>query len=797
MSEEKNNKDLAIDSDSDTNSDNDDTQILTQTNSTSQSNTKKDKKKKKKNKSKAKNTEISQTSSKPQSAMAKLILERKKLQEEEDARIKALEEEQERKIKEEEEREARLAEKAEEEKKRKRKAKHDKIEKQKQEGTYKTKSEKEKEKKNQEKLEQLKKLGISIENGKTIIKHDNLKKTNSDIETKIKSTECIVNKDLKSTELRSPIFTILGHVDVGKTTLLDNLRQTTVQSHEAGGITQQLGATLLTPEIIFKKIGKLNLNDSELGIPGLLLIDTPGHEIFSNLRQKGVILADIAIVIIDLVHGLEPQTIESVRLLEESCTPFVFALNKIDRLFGFDKYIRDKPIEKIILEQDIGTQSEFDTRFNQIKVQIMELGLNCELVWKNNSPSDTVSIIPISAHTGQGIPDLLLHIIELSKTTLVKKITWVLTLECVGMEITKIEGHGYVLDCVLKQGMLSRGDIIKIQSSTSQNIVTQIKSILTVPTNKDSKYSNHYIQHDSIKASCGIKICANGLDKALVGTFIELGTKEELEAYSNSTDLPNKPIQNIPLDITGIAIHTSSYGSLEALTQFIKADTEIPIPVKISQGNIGNVMKKNIAQLIMTNNQNSVDTPENMFVLAFEVDIDKEAENYAKDNGIIILKDDTVYRLCNQYKECVVKIFEEKKEKLRSETVFPCVLKIIESNLFNKKNPLVMGVEIQEGNLHIGTPLIILPSKTYIGIVVGIQVNKQDVKIGKKGQSVCVKINNEINPNITYGRQFTHTDLLYSNISRKSVDILKEYFKKDVTKDDIGLMVRLKKEIGF
>ena len=183
--------------------------------------------------------------------------------------------------------------------------------------------------------------------------------------------------------------------------------------------------------------------------------------------------------------------------------------------------------------------------------------------------------------------------------------------------------------------------------------------------------------------------------------------------------------------------------------------------------------------------------------MAFEVKIDEDAEKFAKANKINIFKDATIYRLFNQYKDFQLKVYNERKEKARIETVFPCVLKIIESNIFNKKNPLVIGVDVLEGNLHIGTPLIILPSRTYIGKVVSIQSNRKDVQIGKQGQSICVKIDNESNPNIMYGRHFTFTDILYSNLTRKSVDILKEYFKKDLSKDDVGLLVKLKNQIGF
>jgi translation initiation factor 5B len=781
-----------------------------ETNTNPNTQVKKDKKKKKKNKAKNDDNSV-----KPQSAMAKIILERKRLQDDEDERVKKLEEEQERKFKEEEERLSEIKRKEQEEKKRKLKAKHEKIEAKKLAGTYKTKSEKERDRKNQEKLEQLKKLGIITEDGKVVMNQDLLgKKVSNPTELDLieesendhdsdSDYETELDNESNHIEFKCPIFTILGHVDVGKTSLLDNLRQTTVQAHEVGGITQQIGATLLTKDIIVKRTSQHNIKNSQYKIPGLLLVDTPGHEVFGNLRKKGIMLADIAIVIVDIVHGLEPQTIESINLLTESKTPFIFALNKLDRLYGFNKEISYLPIKEIILSQDFNTQSEFETRFKQIQTQIMELGLNCELAWNNNSPEDTISICPISAITSHGIPDLLDYIINYSQTVLHDKITWKSKLDCVVMEVSNVEGFGFVIDTIIKNGQLSKGDIIKVCTNTGI-ILTQIKNILTTPSNKDSKSTSNLIQHDTIKGSMGIKIYAQGLEKAIPGTQIELGSKEEYNNFINTTKASEEiDVQNkIQLDLSGIAIYTGTYGSLEAIVQFIRADGELPVPVKISQANIGNVMKKDLVKLLLANGTESTNTsnnfyPVNICVLAFESNIDQDAKTYAKENKITIFEDQTIYRLYTQYKEYFNKIYAEIKENSRANTVFPCVIKIIESNVFNKKNPLVLGVEVSEGTLHLGTPLIILPSKTYIGKVVGIQVNKQDVKIGKQGQSVCVKIDNESNPNIMYGRQFTHTDLLYSSLTRKSVDILKEYFKKELSKDDIGLLVKLKKQIGF
>lgn len=769
----------------------------------------KDKKKKKNKSNKSNNSNTNSLSKpKPQSAMGKLILERQRLIAEEEARIKALEEEEERKRKEEEDRIEELKRKEQEEKERKRKLKHDKIEAKKLAGTYKTKAEKEKERKNKERLEQMKKLGIIGEDGKINMKintnpNPNKLETISDSDSDTDSDSDI---ETESNNLKCPIFTILGHVDVGKTSLLDNLRKTSVQSHEVGGITQQIGVTLLTQETICKRIGNPKC---KINIPGLLLIDTPGHEVFVNLRKKGIQLADIAIVVIDIVHGLEPQTKESIRLLLELNVPFIFALNKVDRLYGFVfDNSNNISIQQLLLEQDFNVQSEFNSHLQKIRTQIMELGINSELAWENNSPLDTINMIPISATKSIGIKDLIECVVNYSQTFLKDQIIWKPLLDCVIMELTNIEGFGFVIDVILKNGSLSKGDYIKLSSNTPNGfIITQIKNILSIPPNKDSKFTSgqsQFIQHNTINGSCGIKIYANNLEHCIPGTNIDLASKEDYTNMNTNTNTNQNEIiipHSIQLDPLGISIYTSSYGSLEALIQFVRADKVLPIPIKISQGNIGTVMKKDLVKLISSNQSNIDDNnllnQTNLCVLAFEVDIDIEARNYAKDNNIQIFQDQTIYRLYTQYKEHFNKIYTQIKENARKDTVFPCVLKIIESNIFNKKNPLILGVEVREGSVHIGTPLIILPEQTYIGKVIGIQINKQDTNIGKKGQNVCLKINNEQNPNIMYGRHFTHTDLLYSNLTRKSVDKLKEYFKKDLTQDDINLLIKLKKQIGF
>ena len=729
------------------------------------------------------------------SAMGKLIAQRQKAIADEEARIKAQRDEEERKIKEEEERLAEIKRKEEEFIAQKKKLKQDKIMAQKLAGTYKTKSEKEKDKKNKKRYEALKSFGIINSDGNVV--GININSSNINSSDNNSSDNNSSDNNFTGIKLRSPIICIMGHVDTGKTKLLDYLRNTNVQNGEVGGITQQIGATLLSNELLLSKINKF----SDLLINNLILIDTPGHEAFNNLRLRGSNLCDLAIVVVDLVHGLEPQTIQSIKMLISSNTPFIFAFNKIDRLYGWVS-CNNNNIKDLIFGQNENTISEFDTRCKFAITQIMELGINCKLWnWREDEDEEDeefLNICPISALTGDGVSDLLSCVINYCQTKLFDKLILSSELECYVMEVNNTDNYGYTIDVILINGELNIGDVINISNKT-----TQIKNLLTPYPNKESRVSTQFLHHKKINYTCGIKIVANNLNDVLAGSKITIVNGNVYEdvceniSENISEDINKNP--NINLDTKGIAICASSAGSLEALYLFLKQ--ECSSSILISQANIGSVSKKDLLKLLLVNNANTANTVNtvnaNLSVLLFDVNIDEEIEQYAKSNNINIFKDETIYRLYNQYKEFATKIYNEQKEIARTNAIFPCVLKIIESNIFNKKNPLIMGVEILEGNLYINTPIIILPSKTYIGKIIGIQINKKDIQIGKKGQTVCIKIDNNINPNITYGRQFTHTDILYSNISRQSLDVLKEYFRDDITKDDIILLVKLKKMIDF
>ncbi|XP_011629155.1 eukaryotic translation initiation factor 5B [Amborella trichopoda] len=277
-------------------------------------------------------------------------------------------------------------------------------------------------------------------------------------------------------DLRSPICCILGHVDTGKTKLLDCIRRTNVQVGEAGGITQQIGATYFPMENIRERTKELK-SDANLRVPGLLVIDTPGHESFTNLRSRGSGLCDIAILVIDIMHGLEPQTIESINLLKMRHTPFIVALNKVDRLYGW-KNCPDAPIRNALKQQSREVNNEFETRLSQIITQLKEQGLNSELYYRNKEIRKYVSIVPTSAITGEGIPDLLMLLVQLTQKMMEEKLMYISEVQCTVLEVKVIEGLGTTIDVVLVNGVLHEGDQIVVCGMQGP-IVTNIRALLT------------------------------------------------------------------------------------------------------------------------------------------------------------------------------------------------------------------------------------------------------------------------------------------------------------------------------
>lgn len=307
-------------------------------------------------------------------------------------------------------------------------------------------------------------------------------------------------------------------MDTGKTTLLDKIRNTNVQEGEAGGITQQIGATFFPKSKIAEEVKKLeSFFPTSVDVPGLLIIDTPGHESFSNLRNRGSSLCDIAILVIDLMHGLEKQTLESIELLKLRKTPFVIALNKLDLLYEWHPSKMNSSYLSL-MSQTLNQQGEFKDRYGKINTQLCEQGFNPALFWENQDIKHYVSCVPTSGITGEGIPDLLGMILKYTTTFLGKQIE--LNQEdfaCTVLEVKMIDGLGTTIDVILVNGILREGDHIVLLGFDGP-FVTKVRSLLTPHPMKEMRVKNEYLHHKALGASMGIKISAVGLEKTVAGT---------------------------------------------------------------------------------------------------------------------------------------------------------------------------------------------------------------------------------------------------------------------------------------
>ena len=429
----------------------------------------------------------------------------------------------------------------------------------------------------------------------------------------------------------------------------------------------------------------------------------------------------------------------------------------------------------------------------------MEQGINSKLFWDNDSILDTISICPISAITGEGISDLLKILIN-------QNYKYENELKCIIMEKSIIDGMGTSIDVILINGELKKGDNISI--TTDDGIInTTIRNLLTTPPNRESRIKSEYINHESLKGSISIKIIAPNLEKAIVGSEINFqnnnsslqiltNIESNIEIITENFFLQNNLESEITVELykfnlqkQGVTVYASTQGSLEALINFFENECNPPIPV--AQVYIGTILKKHINKIII----NKTSKKEFSTILAFNVNIDEETERFAIDNEIKIFKTEIIYHLFDQFIEYKNNIIKQRKNFYRPMVVFPCILKILEKNIFNKKNPIIFGVKILEGSLHINTQLIIPELNLNIGNIIGIQHNSKDVLIGMSGTDVCIKVENDLN--ITYGRQFNHKNVLVSNISRTSIDILKEHFRDEINKEDANTLIKIKKLLNI
>lgn len=596
------------------------------------------------------------------------------------------------------------------------------------------------------------------------------KKADSSMETETASTE--------GEEFKSPICCILGHVDTGKTKLLDKLRESNVQGEEAGGITQQIGATFFPSSELSRKCG-----GRDTKFPGILVIDTPGHESFANLRTRGSSLCNLAILVVDIVHGLEAQTLESIELLKSRKTPFVVALNKVDRVYGW-KPVSFRDFKTAIRAQSKATVEDFKGRLNNTVLAFAELGLNARLFSENTDQRRFVSLVPTSAISGEGIPDLVSLILELSGKYMESRMKMREEVECTVLEVKNAEGFGMTLDAILSNGVLREGDRIGVCGFNGP-IITTIKALLTPQPLKELRVRGQYVSVKCAKASLGIKIAAGGLEKAIAGSrVLVVGHDEEETKRMLESDI-DTVMSSIELHEAGIHVVSSTLGSLEALATFLKSSS-----IPISGVSIGSVKKKDVIVVASIGKRHR----EYGAILCFDVVVERDIRELAASMGVRIFEARIIYHLLDEYLGFASAEKERDKKTHTDQAVFPVELSIVPRCVFNSRSPLVIGVQVEEGVLKVGTPLCVFKENEVVrlGMVTSIERNKEMAEEATKGQKVAIKI--EAKPNLPprmFGRHFEQGDALFSVVTRESVDTVRQYFSDELSEDSARLLTRL------
>ena len=393
-------------------------------------------------------------------------------------------------------------------------------------------------------------------------------------------------------QLRQPVVVVLGHVDSGKTSLLDKIRGTAVQAREVGGITQHIGASFFPIDVIKQICGNLYLNlaKSEAQIPGLLVIDTPGHEVFANLRVRGGSAADIAIVVVDVNKGLEAQTIESIDILKKRKVPFVIALNKVDSISGWRNTGDNSLISKEIKKQDLVIQQRLDEKIYNVVGSLSRMGYISEAFWRVKDFTREFAVVPVSAVTGVGIPELLVVLVGLTQQYLGLKLErHEGPARGIVLEVNEEIGLGPTANIILLDGVLKHGATIVV-AKRETSIVTKAKALLVPkPLDEMRDPRDKFMPVNEVVSAAGLKITSPDLDGVLAGSPIYVLEKREDETRLKALLQSEINAAIISTESNGVILKCDALGSIEAITDMLKKAN-----VAIQSADIGYITRRDV-----------------------------------------------------------------------------------------------------------------------------------------------------------------------------------------------------------
>jgi translation initiation factor 5B len=591
-------------------------------------------------------------------------------------------------------------------------------------------------------------------------------------------------------ELRQPIVVVLGHVDSGKTSLLDNIRGTAVQAREVGGITQHIGASFLPLETIKEITGPLyaKLARAESAIPGLLVIDTPGHEIFANLRTRGGSAADIAIIVVDVNKGFEAQTIESMDILKKRRVPFVIALNKVDMVAGWRTSTRF--ISEDVKKQDTSVQTLLDEKIYSVVGMLSRLGYQSEAFWRVKDFTKEVAIVPVSARAGVGIAELLAVLVGLTQQYMVKKLERHTKDAARGIVLESNEetGLGPSANIILLDGILHQGDSIVVGKRDGA-ISTKIKALLLPkPLDEMRDPRDKFKQVNEVIAAAGLKITSPDLEGVLAGSPVYVYTngqrksKEELDRLKAlvESEVKNAIVSNT--QTTGVILKCDTIGSLEAIVDLLK---KANVPIRVAD--IGNITRRDVVEAAaVKENDRYLGV-----LLGFNIKVLEDAQKEAQDRGVKIFNEQIIYNLVRSYTDWVAYQREHEESIIFNELPPICKFQFLKGFIFRRNDPAVFGAEIQVGKLRQKVHVINEDGRK-IGTIHQIQESGKAIEEATAGMQVAVSIKEA-----TIGRQINEGDIFYTDLNSRQAKQLIERFNhrlNDSEKDVLNMLVAKKRK---
>lgn len=564
---------------------------------------------------------------------------------------------------------------------------------------------------------------------------------------------------------------MLGHVDHGKTSLLDRVRKTALQKKEAGGITQSICATQVPTDVVTNLCGDLlETFKFDLKIPGLLFIDTPGHKAFTNLRRRGGSLADIAVLVVDVMEGFKPQTVEAVEILKASKRPFIVAANKIDLINTWKKTGKTSFL-KALQEQNEYVQKELNNKVYEIMGSLAERGFDSERFDRVDDFKKKVGIIPVSAETGEGVAELLTLLSGLSQKFMEDRLKIDEKGEARGvvLEVKEEKGMGTTLDVIIYDGKIDEGDTIVVGTMKGP-VITNIRSLLKPsPLMATREKGRKFNRVKTVTAAAGVKINAPDLDDVVAGMPVAEATKKMVGEVKRKVE---KEVNSVLVETekSGLVVKADTLGSAEAIVSLLKA-SEVPV----RKAGIGDINKKDVMQAVNSKEEDRF----HGVVLGFYAEAKPEVKKLAEKHGIKIIQSNVIYKLLDDYVEWKQNIVEREKRRSMEEIMYPAQFRLLPGYVFRQKSPAVAGFEILSGKVEPGYRVMTEEGKS-LGEVKGIQKEGENVSKAEKGEQLALSITKGV-----IGKNVEEGDTLITDMPEQDFLLVKNKLRKYMPEEDV------------